>query len=540
MADESAGPTYIPAFAQPLAPYIKSRQEVLRIRQTLTAYLRSLIIFADDDPGNPNGHAHSHLSLCVPQDAVVGVKQIPPEVTGLRRKYLEALQANVNARKEYLAVSEKQLSERSQGGVAGTEACPVNPNAELQAYLKLLRERRQHAKLQIFQHYLQELKGRDLVKPEDFDTTPDQGQQDILPPDLEQHSEEGSSKDGAEGLLHNLERAVVQAKARLDREKRLLEELKARREVQAIPDSETIAPAVKIMALQRIRDELVHWVEQELTSVANFEEEPVQELPAEEIEESARLLDEQIAQIKDQYAAYVDARKRLLDTASRACQPIGVNSAKPPNRPTEQKQVNDEAALPVEPLNVLSFADDVLLPLSKYQRALTLQKSYLAGMLAKEKSTTLRILNRLSDESHLLPEYPVVARQPRFKHAAAGISSRHATNPTESTKPDEIVSLAEAWAFASNAARTSEQRFVEEKVEEGMEIVPDAQKLLQEIYGTMNQDLEKTSRDEQTQAQDDDGTWKLDARSTRSRARSTNQRTLGPWAKLNGHIGVTD
>ncbi|GAB1209811.1 hypothetical protein APSETT445_008592 [Aspergillus pseudonomiae] len=527
--DDSAIPAHIPAFAKPLAPYIKSRQEALRIRQVLTSYLRSQITFADDNPDHPNIHARSHLSLCVPQDAVVDVKRIPSELTGLRKEYLQALQANVNARKEYRSVSERYTSRMPQSQPnGGVDTHPVDPNSELQAYLELLRNRRQHAKLQVFQHYLEELKKRDIMKPEDFDRVGCRSQQPALPPDLEEGQNGCTPEDGIEGLMHNLERAVVRARNQLEREKRLLEELKAQHETEVGSDNDGIASGAKATALQRTRDVLVQWVEEKLVSVGNNEDDLVQELPPEEIEKSARLLEDQKAQIAEQYAAYVDARKRLLDAASRACQPIGTSSVKPESRPTEKRKSTSEEMPTLEPVDVLSFADEQLLPLSKCQRALALQKFQLTGILAKEKSTTLRILNRLSDESRLLPEYPMLARQPRFKHAAAAINARHAGTPVEPVKPDEVIALAEAWAFASEAAGTSERENVERSLEEGIETAQEAEQVLQEVYDIVNQDLEEALRNKV----DED-----EVESPRSRARP---RAKGPWIKLDGQIGVTD
>jgi hypothetical protein len=540
--DEPAIPTNIPPFARPLAPYIKSRQEALRIRQVLTSYLRSHLIFADDDPDHPNIHAQSHLSLCVPQDAVADVKRIPSELTGLRKEYLQALQANIDARKEYRSVSEGHITTKPQGGAAGVETRPVDPNFELQAYLKLLRDRRRHAKLQVFQHYVQELKERDTVRPEDFDSAGNRGQQFVLPVDLEECQSGHSSEDGIEGLLHNLERAVIRASTQLEQEKRLLEELKAQNVTGDGSGSGHIAPAVKVVALQQARDELVHWVEEKLLSVGNNEDGPMQELSQKEIEKSAHLLEDQKAQVAEQYAAYVDARKRLLDAASRACQPIGTPSAKPPSRPTGQSRAITKETSSLEPVDVLSFVDERLLPLSKCQRALALQKFYLSGMLAKEKSATLRILNRLSDESHLLPEYPILARQPRFKHAAAAINARHATNSTEPIKSDDIVTLAEAWAFASKAAGTSEREYVEQTLEGGIESMQGAEQALQEIYVMMNQNLEEVLRDIQDGKQEGSDIWTYEAQSSKSHVRPSrsDKRTRGPWTKLDGRVGITD
>jgi hypothetical protein len=526
-----------PPFAKPLAPFIRTRQETLRIRQILTAYLRSQITYDDNDPEHQTRLAQSHFSLCVPDDAVTGVKRIPAEVTGLRREYLQALQANVAARKQHQLVSEK-LAAAARLESAATPS--HDSSLELSSYLKLVRDRRRHAKLQVFQHYLQELRGRDTATVEDFEKQ--DRDQLTLHEDIaqEDHNGSGARDSDIEGLVQKLERAVIRAKSQLDREKKLYEDLKARNDSIGFRKNDA-DPSAKVAALQRTRDELVHWVEEKLVGSGNTEEAPVTELPAEEIEESARILEDQRVRIVEQYAAYTDTRKRLLEAAARACQPVSTAPTKPPTQPPDLRGMSIEETLPVEPLEVISFTSDILHPLSKNQRSLALQKFYLSGLLAKEKTTTLRILNRLSDESHLLPEYPILARQPRFKHAAAALSSRQAANQPDPAKEDEIVKMAEAWAFASAAAGSNEKEYVEQKVGDGSERARVAQQELQRVYDLLNQSLEEALEDEQASQASGD-VWASEAQSTRSRTRlaRSNQRPKGPWSRLNGKVGLDD
>ncbi|KAL4871945.1 hypothetical protein BDV12DRAFT_163416 [Aspergillus spectabilis] len=526
----ATNPSDIPPFAKPLAPYIKTRQEALRIRQDLTSYLRSQITFVDNDPEHPECHAQSHLSLCVSDNAVSEIKRIPAEFTGLRREYLQALQANVAARKQQQLVSEKLSQERPKSRTTESPGSSL----ELHAYLRLVRDRRRHAKLQVFEHYLHELRNRDAPRPEDFENQEGQIQLALS----EEFPDEGQA-NGAGGdieeLVHKLERAVIRAKSQLDREKRFFDDLKARNV------SKELAPAIKAAALQRTRDELVQWVEEKLVGSGNNEEAPVQELPAEEIEESARILEEQRVRILEQYATYTETRKRLLEAAARACQPVSTASTNSQPQPPELR-IPTEETLTLEPLEVLSYASDVLYPLSKSQRSLALQKFYLSGMLAKEKNTTKRMLNRLSDESHLLPEYPFLARQPRFKHAAAALKSRVAANQTDPAKQDEIVNMAEAWAFATAAAGSSEKEYVEQKVGDGGEHAHHAEQELQRVYNLLNQNMEEALEDEQGESRNTRDIWAHEARSTRSRTRPTrsDRRSKGPWTRLDGKVGVAN
>lgn len=533
-------PTHIPPFLKPLAPYVKPRQEALRIRQALTLYLRSLIVFADetDNPGN----AHSHLALCVPTDAVEDVKRIPADLTGLRREYLKALEANTAARKGFRAVSEDIAAlrrQRSSKTRPAEIADPQEPGADLQDYLLLLRDRRRHAKLQVFQHYLEEFSQQEAPGPEEIEAGEDPSQRLPLPENTNTDAPDG---DGAgtdlDELVHKLERAVVRARTQLDREKQLFEKAKAQHDSRGVGGPGKSSPAATVRALQRTRDELVQWVEDRLVGGGDPDESLVQDLPPEEIEEARRLLEHQKLQISEQYAAYLQARRELLDAASRACQPIAVTS-KPSSRPTYRKEAAAEEVQPPDPVDVLSFASENLVPLSKSQKALALQKSYLSGLLAKEKSTTLRALHRLSDESHLLPEYPILARQPRFKNAVAALNSRSQPQSSDHTKSDDAVSLAEAWAFAAEAAAANERDYVRQKVALGTEVARDARRTLGEVYNTLHQDLDEVMQEGTERGAETSDIWTSEARSTRNVGGTrAEKRPKGPWAGLNGRVGV--
>ncbi|KAF3388923.1 hypothetical protein F1880_003290 [Penicillium rolfsii] len=540
MAQSNESPTHIPPFARQLAPYVKPRQEALRIRQALTSYLRSFIVFADHT--DPASYNQSHLALCVP--TATEVKRIPADLPGLRKEYLKALQANVAARKDYCAVSEDVVALRRQRASHSRHVEAVDPQepGDLQDYLQLLRDQRRHTKLQVFQCYLEEWRAKETDRSADIDTGEDsrQQQQQQLLLQTEGSDAHASSRNGAdtnlEDLVHKLERAVVRARTRLDQERRLFEKVKMQHASSNEASSDEVT--LKVRALQQTRDELVQWVEERLVTEGDPDESLIQDLPPEDIEEAQRLLEHQKAQISEQYEIYLQARRELLDAASRACQPVTVTApSKLPTRPSYNTELLSENLLGPDPADVLSYATETLLPLSKSQKGLALQKSYLTGLLAKEKSTTLRMLHRLSDESHLLPEYPILARQPRFQHAVAALPPRH--SPQSTDQPDEVVDLAEAWAFASNAAAANEQDFVQQKVMLGTEVAQDTRKLLCEVYGTLNQDMGAASGD--SEASD---IWASEARLTRkvgmdSSSRSRlEQRPKGPWAGLNGRVGV--
>lgn len=517
--------THIPPILKPLAPYVRSRQETLQIRQALTSYLRSFIEFDDQS----SDHAQSHLALCASTDGVAEVKRIPTDLTGLRKDYLKALAANVAARKEFASASEKVASLRRQRMTSNRpsdDADLQEPGTELREYLALLRDRRRYTKLQVFQSYLEEIKTRDSGSLEDV---VNDGEHMLLP-EVDADAGCNGSETDLDELVHSLERAVVRARTELDRQKQLFEKAKAQHD----PRAET--SDAKAKALQTTRDELVQWVEERLVGQGDPDQSLLQELPPEEIEEAQQGLENRKIQITEQYAAYLRARRDLLDAASRACQPVNVTQ-KPPSRPTNKNELVIPEIPPPNPIDVLSFTSENLVPLLKIQKSLALQKSYLSGLLSKEKSTTLRALNRLSDESHLLPEYPTPARQPR----ATALSSRIQTQTSDQTL-DEVVGLAGAWAFASNAATANGRGFVQQKIAFGTEVAQDARQTLTDVCKTLNQDLDEVML-EGRENRDGSDSCASDARSAKGMSRGGSRiekQPSGPWSGLNGKVGVVE
>ncbi|KAF4766150.1 hypothetical protein N7455_005442 [Penicillium solitum] len=517
--------THIPPILKPLAPYVKSRQETLQIRQALTSYLRSFIEFDDQS----SDHAQSHLVLCASTDGVTEVKRIPTDLPGLRKDYLKALAANVTARKEFASASENVASLRRQRATPNRpsdDADLQEPGTELREYLALLRDRRRHTKLQVFQNYLEEIKTRDAGSLEDV---ANDGEHMLLS-EVDTDAGRNGSETDLDELVHSLERAVVRARTQLDHQKQLFEKAKAQHD----PRAETADAKAK--ALQTTRDELVQWVEERLVGQGDPDESLLQELPPEEIEEAQQGLENRKMQITEQYAAYLRARRDLLDAASRACQSVNVTQ-KPLSRSTNKNGFVIPEIPPPNPIDVLSYTNENLVPLLKIQKSLALQKSYLSGLLSKEKSTTLRALNRLSDESHLLPEYPTPARQPR----ATALGSRIQTQTSDQT-PDEVVGLAEAWAFASNAAAANGRDFIQQKIALGTEVAQDARQTLTDVCKNLNQDFDEVML-EGRENRDGSDSWASDARSAKGMSRSGSRiekQPSGPWSGLNGRVGVVE
>ncbi|KAK2759098.1 hypothetical protein FQN54_003197 [Arachnomyces sp. PD_36] len=523
---EDADP--VPQFAKQLTPYVKPRQEVLKIRRALTLYLRNQVVFSE-------ANAASHLSLSTSYN-VVGVKRIPKEITGLRKEYLRAIQENAAAKKAYDDLVQ-EVEDRNKGAEPLTVQ-RLGTGQELQTYRALLHDRRRREKLQIFHHYLEELDRKQAARPNYLNI---QGDQKLSsnPPNFDGHISQGNGGQGENGedletIIHNLEKAVVRAKQQLDSEKGLLEGLK--RSPEGKNSGRGAAdPRMKIEALQRTQHELVNWVEERLSSSTS---EDLDQIEDDDIPNPAVSFEDRKIEIKEQYDAYIEARKRLLASASMA----------PPQPPadekTEIKNLDGPAAqsTPFQgSLGLLPYANDVLLPLYKAQKALGLQKSHISAVMAREKSSTCRTLDRLHDESHLIPSYPILSKQPRFQHVVTAIKSRSlgSISPEQSTfAEDEVVSHAQAWAFASEAARGNTRDYIEERIAIGTEAAENAEEILKEVYDIMNQDHSETIYGDNDKQEESD-IWTTDIKPGKGRGRAARpEKPKGPFSGLNGKIGL--
>src|SRR5579862_7510058 len=302
--------------ASSLGPYIKTRQEALRVRRTLTVYLGSALAGSDDKGKLP-------YTLAAP-DTSLSVKRIPTAICGLRKQYLKALQANEKARKEYQSLSDLRSASDEPG------ARPISKRVDeddedhdefFQAYLALLRLRRRYEKLRIFQDYLQLLCRKAPANPQFFDMnemlkglpTPPK-----LPTDAIQTTGANaldSPVSVIDSLTRRLEMSVLRAKHSLENERRLLVEWKDK--IDGNPE-EAMAGSRRLHALGRVRNELIHWIESELSKTGDSLEGEVEQATGERTVNTDSAISQSVEGILGQYRGYVEVRKSLLVTLSKA------------------------------------------------------------------------------------------------------------------------------------------------------------------------------------------------------------------------------
>src|SRR5277367_109545 len=518
-----------------------SPEETVKIRRLLTLYLASLITFPDKRP--------SHFQLCNPETALE-VKSIPREVIGLRRQYLKEVQANIKARHNY----QDLLAQQARPDETGEDVADVGDGAaRLETHLKLLQLRKRREEVRITRHYLEKLKETNPAKDGGLHFRQRPIDEDVTTASLQAPLEidDGStSRDSTEALMKKLERAVIRAKYQLEREERLLAEVKARHPKDSSADQDN-DPGPRLNALAATRDELVRFLEEKMSS-DSLEYDNSAHSTVENDAEPALDREQVQEEIQAEYEKYLTARKRLLDVASIALSAPGEPGSHDTisGKGTEVIDNRAGAPLPVitQPaLSALPFIGEQLLPLLGNQKANALQRSYISKVLNTERGKALDSLELLADESHLLPAYPIMARQAQFKNVVSALrgpkKSGHAMVDAEENT-DEMIKRAEAWAFAAEEASKTGDGFVMDKVNYGNERLDGAEgslALLDKLVGKDPQKLAAASHggDEADIWLEAAGAGAGTENAQNRRARPIQQES-GPWAGLNGTVGLAD
>ena len=495
-----------------------SSAEVLEARKLLTTFMSSLIIF-------PDNVKPSHTKLSLPGDAVE-VKSIPNEVVGVRRQYLKAIQANIVARNRY-----QELVERKSTGSEERDDSSER-RKRLQTHLRLLQLRRRHEEVQITKHYFEKLTADNSVVDGQLDRLSQARNHEKDANGLQDYDRTGSdstAQANSEALTKELEIALLEAKHQLEREKKLLADVKARRDYAGSVSDNPPADA-RVHALSATKNELVTFLDDRLTRASVAEEK--RDAVRNEIEDDGDNDFEGLhAQINAQYEQYITVRKRLLAAASR------LGSEAPPPQP-QPPPVADPSAQPSNPPppppSTLPFISSQLLPLLQQHNATKTQNTYLSKTLSQRRAATHDVLERLADESHLLPAYPLMAREERFRNAAAAVLGSGGRGGGDGEEGDELVRRARAWAFAAGEAGLAEEERVRERVGRGVRALEGAGEVLGEIEGVVREGEREGegARDAERQSREV-------GMKSRSRIQSEEMKRR-PWPGVRGDVGVAD
>jgi hypothetical protein len=466
-----------------------------------------------------------------PPEHVESVKSIPREITGLKRKYLEALQKNLSARNEYTILVQHDYIE----DLAPT---PANVHVtRLSEHVELLRLKKRHEELRILQRYLTKLKQTDSARTDFLDQKRPRGCEQGLALPVYYHGtgDNAQSDESVVALVRRLEIAVICAKHQADRERQLLTQVEKNVDLPSTP----MTQRNRSRALAATRNELVAWMDSKLSqspSNENYTEDDL--LHEEQTLSPTRQLQ---SEITDKYLSYLDMRKRMIGMAAK----IATTNQQPPAEISapESKSVLLDSPIQSPVTSLLPFILKQIHHPKQNHQFHRQQTSHITILTNKERNKTITEISRLADESHLLPTYPTLTSQDRSKHSAAAHASvslpRHVM--ARATK-NEMSSRLNAWSFATHASRETTNEFVaghlgkgEEAVEEGHEWLGMLKELVGEDEDIRHDEAEAEDRDHD----EDEDVWALEAEAGLSKqAKQARSEAKGPWAGLLGNVGL--
>ncbi len=537
--------------ATSLAPYIRTRQEALHIRRTLTVYLTSRLTGVETVKA-------SCLSLIEPDEAVQP-PQIARELSGIRKDYLKELQANIMTRNDFQALAARtraHIAPDSSTNLLSTDTRAVDDVVEpiTHTYLALLRQRRRYEKLRILQDYMDVLVEKPAAKADYLDVGRIQMESPPLlqpPTDMTGYTEpstSGSSGHTVDELVARLEKAVLRARHNLENEKKLLADLKARQHSAngktnggTPPDRES-----RLHVLSRTRDELINWIEGELAKTESPKSPPNNaqyEGTNPEPHHPTKDTEQHVLDIKHKYTKYVEARKTYLAALAEATSPIppAVSGEHLLRSHKDEVQTRTVHSAVCSVLPYLSA--NLLFPLN-LQKWTAQQKSHIGTSLSKEQEATIQVLDRLADESHLLPAYPLLATDPRFQNVAKALGSKamplQIDDRSAGRQQMRTLEMARAWAFAAGAAKASTQDVLDEKLAQGTKHTYSAQDVLGDVRVLLGQGPQRAGTEKAPGIEDED-IW---ATSAAPRTKRSNHKTKSEgkdssksiWFGLQGNL----
>ncbi len=312
-------------------------------------------------------------------------------------------------------------------------------------------------------------------------------------------------------LVGHLEKSVLHAKMLLKREQKLLAK------VQDANGTSAVIGGDKLQALGTTRNELINWIESELTKAG--ESSPGdEEIPASASPKSGgkEYIDSQLASVQRQYSRYTKARQALLIAVTRNLDPPAPIAANDCNdKPTGKESQNHANGLAYIAQPYL----EEIVSISNEQKAMIQQKSHISISLAKQLKEGGQDLDRLAEESHLLRAHPM--RSAKFPHKGLEGPVSFGDGISGHEKPDSS-RRARTWVFAAELAGIGTRDAVSEKLEDGGMAMLDAQEKLLELLCLLGNDVEEEGRDSNATYSPKEGVG----------------RAGDIWAILDGSLGV--
>ncbi|KAK1972985.1 hypothetical protein LY78DRAFT_649911 [Colletotrichum sublineola] len=499
-----------------LEPYIKSREQVVYIRRALALHLQAC---------GQHSSIEKPLSLTDPSCRVTPT----PEVRGLQKEYLRALDANLKARNEY----ENTRNER----MTAPPSRPKNVDTtkdQIEEHVALVKLRQKRQRLQTVQKYLDLLVRQPAASP-DFLDLDDIFKKSPVLPNVPKEVLSGfavsasTTKTDLGGLAGQLEKVVLRAKLLLQREEQLLADVRQR----TGPLAGQVSDEAKVHALDATRTELINWIEAELSKASGeSDDNAVAQRNGFNSHTEQETIDQHLAKIKDKYNRYTAARKAVLNLVSEPTQP-----ALKPGGENTTSSGQSQSVPTASTAHLLIPYLEKLLSLSREQKGMITQKSHIHAVVAKQAKETRQALDHLAEESQLLPVHPM----PGASRSKSGFGEDFSAAMSEKPTSSDCV---KPWVFAADSAKIATLEAVAEKIEEGQVALEGSMTALHEVDKLLGQGPKEPKEAVGDTTEED--IWLIQGSANKSGARkhATHQRkgsTVKPnviWSAIDGKLGL--
>ena len=406
------------------AENIRSRSEAANVRINVAAQVNACLVYDDDR-----------------QNVPTRVLSPNKEITGIRRRYLEALKTNIEARERYQQASVKKHHPRA------SKSQSVLPREDtVISHLELCQLEKYHKELDIHRRYVNSIS-------QDASTVCNLGISQSEQKD-NAHATEEISEDittivaEVAALTSKLQKAVLQASYQLERQKQLL--------AKVGPTQVHLKNEFRELhgrAIAATRDVLITWLDEKLSEGGTEHSDNLSDFNggAEQNESS-----QSVSSIAEHYEKYLASRRAVVEAANEALQPLYV--------PPQTGSTEDEEVM----IGELSPNPDVTMIVHKIRQRLVplLQqhannmaiRKYSSVQTAKERQETLRVLERLAEESHLLSTYSV----------------------GDIDIEDELARHIATWISAANTSSAAVTKMIEQQCKEGIQALSDGEAQLAE------------------------------------------------------------
>ncbi|KAG8165305.1 hypothetical protein KVR01_005580 [Diaporthe batatas] len=511
-----SAPETVESIQAALEPYVRTREEVSHIRRVLALHLLSAY---------ENGPQPGSLALPGP-DCIINSTA---GVRGIQRDYLKALHANIKAKQDQEVVRQAVQEGRS------STTRGISTANRLEEHVTSIKLERKQARLQAVERYMEALGRKPAAAPE-FVRPEEIFKDGHRLPDVPKtvvsgfSVNNGPAKPDLKALVDRLEKAVLRSKLLLKKEEQLLEDVRSR----STATRDTITDSSKLAALSATRNELISWMEAELSKASHLDETEHNEPGGKQQPTADRVhVNEQLSVVKGKYAKYVAARKALIELVQQRTKPVEMES---PSRTTSGAQ--PEVARTTPATHLITPYIEGLVQVGQAQRNYIAQKSHINTVFARQTEETIRALDRLSEESQLIPEHSIPAAARGRTGLETGSSSNHVDRVSERVQP---------WVSAADTAKLATLEAVAEKIEQGQVALEKSTRSLGEIDQLLGRNTitgGEPMTDEDTTIDD---IWLAESSSPRkvptSKAFTKNKSNLVKekediWSTLDGSVGL--